>query len=44
MGGAPEALQVAQRVVADEHHVAAATAIAAIRATTRNVCFAAEAG
>jgi len=44
MGGAPKALEVAQRVVADEHHVAAATAIAAVGATTRDVGFAAKTG
>ncbi len=43
VGRAPKALQVAQRVVADEHHIAAATAVAAVGAATRYVRFAAEA-
>ena len=40
---APERLQVAQRVVADEHDVAAAAAVAAVGAAARHVRFAAEA-
>ena len=43
VGLAPEALQVAQRVVADEHDVAAAPAVAAVGAAARHVRFAAEA-
>ena len=40
---APEALQVAQRVVAHEHHVAPAPAVAAVGAAARDVGLAAEA-
>ena len=40
---APEGLQVAQRVVADEHDSATMAAIAAVGAAARHVRFAAEA-
>ena len=40
---APEALEVAQRVVAHEHHVAAAAAVAAVGAALGHVGLAAEA-
>ncbi len=40
---APEALEIAQRVVAHEHHVAAAAAVAAVGSALGHVRFAAEA-
>jgi hypothetical protein len=40
---APEGLEVAQRVVADQHDVAAPAAVAAIRAALGHVRLAAEA-
>jgi hypothetical protein len=39
---APEALQVTERVVANEHHVAAAPSVAAVRSTLGDVRLAAE--
>jgi NADP-dependent 3-hydroxy acid dehydrogenase YdfG len=41
--GAPVALEIAQRVVANEDHVAAATAVAAVGSAARHMRFAAEA-
>jgi hypothetical protein len=43
MGLAPELLQVAQRVLAHEHHVSTVSAVAAVRAASRHVRFAPEA-
>ena len=43
VAAALEPLQVAQRSVAHDHHVAAATAVAAVGAAARDVRFAAEA-
>jgi NADP-dependent 3-hydroxy acid dehydrogenase YdfG len=43
MGSAPEALQVAQRVLAHDHDLAAAPAVTAVGAATGDVGFAAEA-
>jgi hypothetical protein len=43
VGLAPELLQVAQRIVTHEHHLSAASAVAAVGAAPRHVRFAAEA-
>ena len=43
VGLAPEVLQVAQRVVAHEHHTTAVSTVSAVGAAPRHVRFAAEA-
>jgi hypothetical protein len=44
VGCATKALQVAKRLVAEQHHLAPASSVSAVGTTTRNMSFATKAG